>query len=183
MKRIADFVGYQAVWFIAVIGASRGVAWPGVLAALLFMEAHASVGRPRATLVALSLSGVVLGIVIDGGLARAGWVTYAATWPPSLALIGAPPWILALWAVFPLTLTVSLDALRARPLLAAGVGAIGAPVAYLAAARGWQAWAPQVPLAQVVAVIAVGWGIALPLLARIARGGSAPRPATPGIAR
>ncbi|MCV6801485.1 DUF2878 family protein, partial [Achromobacter ruhlandii] len=36
MRFWANLIGYQIVWFSAVIGAGQGLAWPGVVAATLF---------------------------------------------------------------------------------------------------------------------------------------------------
>lgn len=170
MKNVIDIAGYQAVWFAAVIGASHGIAWAGPAAACVFAAWHFRVSAQRARELALALTGVACGLLLDGGLARAGWVSFAATWPAPLEVLGAPPWILALWAVFPLTLMRSLAVLQRRPAWAAVFGAVGAPLAYAGAARGWAVWTSHVPLSHALAVIGAGWAIALPLLARIARG-------------
>ena len=178
MKRVLEVAGYQAVWFAAVLGAARGLAWPGVAAALVFLVAHLAVAPSRTRAVALSATGIACGLLLDGSLARSGAVVYAASWPDAQASIGAPPWILALWAVFPLTLTASLDVLQRRLVLASVVGAVGAPLAYVAAHR-MGAWSTPLHVAQVVAVLASGWAVALPLLARIARGSPHPSAAAP----
>jgi hypothetical protein len=34
MAVLASFIGHEVVWFVAVIFAGRGEAWPGVIAAL-----------------------------------------------------------------------------------------------------------------------------------------------------
>ncbi|MGH8326520.1 MAG: DUF2878 family protein, partial [Steroidobacteraceae bacterium] len=44
-----------------------------------------------------------------------------------------------LWMAFALTLTGSLAWLKGRPRIGTLLGAFGAPVAYLSAARGWHA--------------------------------------------
>ena len=36
MKALANFVGFQAVWFACVLGAARDAGWIGVAAALVF---------------------------------------------------------------------------------------------------------------------------------------------------
>ena len=43
MRFWANLIGYQLVWFSAVIGAGRGLAWPGVAAAGVFVAAQLAV--------------------------------------------------------------------------------------------------------------------------------------------
>lgn len=165
MTRWANFAGYQAVWFAAAIGAGRGLWWPGVAAALAFCALHFALskdGRDRdLRLLGMSLA---CGIVVDGPLAANGLVHYAAA-TPALPPGGAPLWILSLWAAFALTLRHSMRWLIGRPLAAGLLGAIGGPLAYLGAARGWQSLALAEPRSMSLAALALGWGLALPLLA------------------
>ncbi|OZI29266.1 hypothetical protein CEG14_21845 [Bordetella genomosp. 1] len=162
----ANLAGYQAVWFAAVIGAGRGLAWPGVLAALVFAAAHLAWTRQRRADLVLMAAAAACGLLIDGGLALAGLMQHAAA-APAVPPGGAPLWILALWCAFALTLNHSLVWLRGRPWLAAAFGAVGAPLAYLGAARGWRAVAIETPLAWLG--LAAGWALALGLLATVAR--------------
>lgn len=125
------------------------------------------VGTSRQRGADLRLIGValLLGMAIDGGSAASGWLDYAAAWPwPHIA----PAWILAVWAAFATTLTRSLGFLQSRPWWALLLGAIGGPLAYLGAARGWEAviFVDRLPG---VAALACAWALAMPLLARLAR--------------
>ncbi|GAB6195106.1 DUF2878 domain-containing protein [Lysobacter xanthus] len=181
MRNAIDFAGYQAVWFAAVLGAGRELAWPGVACATAFAAWHLAVAPDRARVVALAAAGLACGLLLDGTLVRAGWIDFRATWPPAWTAVGAPPWILALWAVFPLTLTRSLAVLQRHRLLAIALGAVGAPLAYASAARMAQAWSAQVPMAQLLGAIGLGWAVALPVLARVARGPKASAAAAMGV--
>ncbi|KRD80349.1 DUF2878 domain-containing protein [Lysobacter sp. Root983] len=163
----SNLIGYQLVWFAAVIGAGRGTPWPGTIAAALFVAWQLSMpGRAREW--RLVVAAVVAGVLVDGGLAGSGLAVYAAA-RPALPAGGAPLWILALWSAFALTLTQSLSALRTRAWLAPLLGAIGAPLAYLGAARGWQAMTFAPPVWPGVLALAIGWAVALTLLARWAQ--------------
>ncbi|MGI8560461.1 MAG: DUF2878 domain-containing protein [Luteimonas sp.] len=159
-------IGYQTVWFCAVIGAGSGRWWPAVAASLVFVAWQWAASRQRG--IDARLVGVALacGLVIDGGLAASGLARYAATWPSAAF---APTWILAVWAAFAMTLNQSMRWLQSRLSAAAVLGAVGGPLAYLGAARGWNAVefsAPQWP-----ALLALGalWLLAMPLLAGLAR--------------
>jgi hypothetical protein len=116
-------------------------------------------------LLALALA---LGVLIDGVSALTGWLRYASP-APALPPHGAPLWILMLWACFSTTINRSLSWLQRNSWLAMGVGAVGAPLAYLAAARGWNTVTFALPSERALAWLALSWGIALGLLTRCAR--------------
>lgn len=163
----SNLIGYQLVWFTAVIGAGRGTPWPGTIVAALFVAWQLSApGRAREW--RLLVAAVAAGVLVDGALAWSGLARYAAA-RPALPSGGAPLWILALWSAFALTLTQSLSALRTHLWLAAVLGAAGAPLAYLGAARGWQAVSFAAPVWPAMLVLSIGWAIALTLLAHLAR--------------
>ncbi|MGH8327504.1 MAG: DUF2878 domain-containing protein, partial [Steroidobacteraceae bacterium] len=165
-ERIAlwgNFLGYEFVWFAAVIGAGHGEAWPGVGAALLFATWQLATARERMLDLRLIAAALVLGTCIDGVAEASGLIRYAAAaraLPPG----GAPLWILALWVALALTLTRSLAWLRGRPLLGVILGAIGAPLSYLGAANGWHALVFARPAWQGLLWLAVTWAAAITTL-------------------
>lgn len=161
-----SLIGYQLVWFSAVIGAGQGLAWVGVAAAAVFVVGEWWASSSRGALLRLCALALVCGVVIDGVLSASGWAMHAAAWP--LAGI-APAWILALWCAFATTLLASLAILQRRLILAMVLGAIGGPLAYLGAARGFAAITFNEPRWHAVLWLAAGWGVALPLLAGCAR--------------
>ena len=105
-------------------------------------------------------------VVIDGLVRGLHLADYAAA-SPSVPVGGAPAWILGLWACFSLTLNGPLRALGTRPLLAVVLGGIGGPLAYAGAARGWDALTFHAPAWRALAVLGVGWAVAMPLLAAL----------------
>lgn len=166
MKSWGNLLGYEIVWFAAVIGAGQGSALPGCLGAAAFMALQICFSRQRAA--DLRLVGVALlcGLIVDGGLSGLGWAHYAAAdlaVPP-----GVPLWILALWVAFAMTLNHSMAWLGGRPGWSFALGAAGGPLAYWGASRSWQAVVFEPPAARAAIWLAVGWGIALPLLAGLA---------------
>lgn len=161
-----NLIGNQLVWLCAVAGAGHGLRWPGVLAAGLYVLSQLCLSaQPR---VELKLIAVALGcgLLVDGIAGGTGRVIYAAANPVTWL---APVWILALWAAFAMTLTVSFAALQRQWQLAALVGLLLAPLAYVSAARGFSSLAFALPSWQGIATLGVGWAFALPLLARCAR--------------
>lgn len=159
-----NFVGYQAVWFITAAGAGRGLWWPGVLASASFVFIVTLRAPDRRADLQLALIAIVCGLVLDGTLAATGALGYSAADPG----FPAPIWILSLWAAFAMTIRHSLRWLLSNPLLAALLGAIGGPMAYWGAARGFTAiefLKPQIA----VGLLAVGWAIAMLVLVRVGR--------------
>ncbi|MFZ1838818.1 MAG: DUF2878 family protein, partial [Dokdonella sp.] len=106
-----SLIGYQAVWFAAVIGAGHGLAWPGVLGMLVYALVQLAGARNVRTDLGLMAAGLMFGLLLDGTLSRSGLASYSADLPnPALA----PAWILALWVSFALTFSQSLRYLQSR---------------------------------------------------------------------
>lgn len=173
----ANLIGYQIVWFCAVIGAGRGLWWAGVIAAAVFIPLHFAFAeqhrRGRTADFRLLLIGLLFGTALDGAMAMTELGRYAANGaalPPG----GAPLWILSLWASFALTLRHSMTFLLGRPFLALAFGALGGPLAYLGASRGWQAIVFAEPRWMALLLLAVGWGVAIPVMTMLARRWSTP---------
>ena len=81
---------------------------------------------------------------------------------------------MALWAAFSQTVTQSLGILQRNVVLALVFGAIGGPLAYLGASRGFGAVTLSTPAWPGSAWLAFGWGIAMVLLSQAARRWSVP---------
>lgn len=151
---------YEAAWFCTVTAAGSGMAWPGVLAATLFVSWRLLESRQRRLECRLLAVALLLGVGMESVWIRNGWVSYAATWP----MLPVPVWILGLWACFALTVLPLFGYLRGRPWLGVIVGGVGGPLAYAAAEHGWHAVWVTAPVWRGWCAIAVGWSVALPLL-------------------
>jgi hypothetical protein len=173
MKFWLSLAGYQLVWGSAVIGAAQGLACPGIVGTVVYAACQLGAARHYKTDLSLMAMAVMMGLLFDSGLIHAGLVSFAAPWPSAGV---APAWILALWAAFSLTFTQSLAYLQRRLWLAALLGAAGGPLAYLAAARGWHAVTFASPSWRALLCLGIGWGLATPALAWIARRRSATAP-------
>ena len=132
LRAIANFVGFQSVWFLSLFGAGTHRAWLGALALAVFTAWHFwSAHNPRAELVLVAIAGTV-GLVADTAFIQTRLLAYAEPLP--LAGV-APYWILGMWINFALTLNGSLRWLHGRYVLAAVLGAIGGPLAYAAGVK------------------------------------------------
>ena len=159
----ANLLGYQAAWFATVWGAGRGMPWLGVLACALFVSWQLGVSRRRGDDARVLMAALACGLVIEATLSLAGLLRHSATpsgWP-------APAWIVALWGAFALTLNHSMAWFARHPWSAAAFAGVGAPLAYLGAARGFGAVAFTAPAWHGALALGAAWAIALPLLLRI----------------
>lgn len=165
MKVWLNMIFYQATWLTCVVGAGRGSWWPGLLVLAVFASWQLIVSPwPRAD-ACLAVIVSVIGFMLDSTFAHYGAMRFETVVPWAGF---APIWMVALWTSFALTLNHSLAFLQRRMLLAALLGAIGAPLAYWAASRGWHALTfPDDPLV-VIATTAVAWAVLMPGLARLA---------------
>lgn len=156
---------YELAWLVAVDGAGRGYSWPGVLAVAAFAAWRLSVSRSRGVDARLAMVALALGLLLETAWTGTGLLRYAAPWPQP----AAPAWLLALWVAFALTIVPLFGYLHARPWLAAALGAVGGPLAYAGAARGWHALTMATPTWRPLLALAAGWAVATPLLASLAR--------------
>lgn len=165
-RAVAEWIGFQMVWLACALGAARGLDWPGVAAALVFLAAVlAGRGWDRAEIGAVLASGA-FGAIAESLMTASGLVAYAASAPGALF---APLWMIALWLAFGGTLP-ALDALVGAPLSVRAVllGGLAGPLAYLAGAR---LGAVQFTGAVWPALLALAliWAVALPALLHVRR--------------
>jgi hypothetical protein len=159
-----NFVAFQCGWFACVLGAARGWPWVGLAATAVIAGWH--VARATRPAEEMKLIGVALaiGVVWDSAHVSLGWIRFTSG---TLVDGIAPPWILALWALFATTLNVSLGWLKGRWLVAVLLGAAAGPLSYWAGAR-LGAVEFVVPVSSFVA-LALGWAVMTPLLVAAAR--------------
>ena len=164
-SRRLNYALYQLGWLACILGAAWG--WPvsgAVIAALLTAVHLARSPEPRieVRLVALALA---LGLAVEGFQVWSG--SYVFTSGVVVAWM-SPPWLLMMWAQFATTFRWSLRSVMTVPARAAVFGLAGGPIAFIAGERLGAVTLAR-PLAPVLARLAVSWGIALYVCARIAR--------------
>lgn len=162
---VLNAIGFQAVWFCAVIGAGRGHGWTGPAAAAVFVALTLRFGGRREQDLGMLAIAVVLGMLLDTLWVRLGWLAFASPWPEGVA----PPWIVSMWAGFALTLNHSLARLASLPWLAALLGGLGGPLAYLAAGRAFGAVEFTGDLTTTLLALGLAWAMTVPLLYAAAR--------------
>jgi hypothetical protein len=160
---LANVVLFQAAWLAGVLGAAQGRPWVGPAAALAVVAWHLLRARrawPEALLLAAA---VAVGAAFESLLVAAGWLRFDA----GVVIAGtAPVWMIALWPVFATTLNVSLRLLHRRPLVAALLGAVAAPLAYYVGGR--MGAVEFVSPGSALLAIAAGWLVLMPVLVSLA---------------
>lgn len=132
-QSIMPWLAFQAVWLVCAVAAANGKGALGIAAALAFAGVMITLShRPLRDAFIIGASGIA-GFLIESGLVIAGVIRFAAPWPVETL---APAWIVALWIAFGATLPSIISKLGAHRLrVAAGLGAVAGPLAYLAGAR------------------------------------------------
>ncbi len=156
--RVLNVIALQVGWFACVLGAAQGEALWGPLVVLGLVSLHLIlVGDRRRDLRLLGVA-ALLGTALDTALGVLGLATFSTGW--TVAWL-SPLWMTALWINFATGLNTSLTFLRGRYALAAGMGAVGGPLAYLG---GEHLGAIALSQPWGLVGVAVEWAVALPLL-------------------
>jgi len=163
IRALAGFVAFYVCWFACVGGAARGLPWLGPLAVaayvIVYLRTIPSGPERRRQALALVQAGAA-GYTADSVLVLTGVLRF-----PPHAVLGWPStvWMVALWVLQAAVLGGALSWMQRRFILAAIVGVIGGPLAYLAGERvGAAVLGPTQTVA--LAAIAAEWALAMPLL-------------------
>ncbi len=149
---IANGLVFQAGWLVCILFGSLWAAAFTLCALVLHFVFYTQ--RLKDT-VALLLA-VVIGLVHDLLLLHTGSILFVES-------VYLPPlWLMCLWVLLGLTLNHSLSWIYSRPLWSGLLGAIAAPLSYMAGVKLSSAeWSS--PILEVVPIIAALWLVILPL--------------------
>lgn len=160
-----NLVAFQVGWFACVAGAGIGRPWLGPIVVVVVAALHLGLARrpwPEALLLLLAGG---LGTTVEWTQARLGHLAFAPDGP----YIGRTPlWMTALWVNFGTTLGGCLRWLQGRLLLAALLGGVLGPLAYLSGERLGAVWIGAPRLLALGAVAGV-YLVATPALLALAR--------------
>ena len=177
VRVVANFVLFQLAWFAAILGGASGydglAALPALVVVLLHLGLNRSVWRGEVWLI---LGVTALGLIAETVFISLGALHYAGQ---AMGAVVPPVWILALWLAFGTLPNGSLHWLNGRMVLQIMLGAVLGPLSYLAGVRLGAATLG-VPEWVSIGVIAIGWGLAMPIMfqlaTRLAAGFRSPAP-------
>ena len=159
---LTNFVLFQLGWFACVLGGAHGMPWAGPVAVLAILIFHVTRANQPGDEIKLLILAVLVGTLWDSLLVSTGLLRYDSG---MLLSYLAPYWIIAMWALFSMTLNVSLRWLKNRYLIAALFGASGGPLAYYA---GYKLGAVTFSdMATALLVLGAGWAVLMPLLMQL----------------
>jgi hypothetical protein len=131
MKKLINFIQFQAVWFLCILGAAHGFEWPAILVSVLILAWAWWVSEDRRHDQWLMIIAIALGIVIDSSLVWLGVMSFKSEiWTGF-----SPIWMPFIWAALAITIQSSMSWLARSYRLAAVLGAISGPFAYWAGVR------------------------------------------------
>jgi len=160
-------IGLNFGWFACVLGAAWDVHWIGVVIVLLLGVIHVFVvGKERLLpAILLCLASLMVGFVLDTALIAVG------AYEPNRWLMPTPittVWLLMLWVSFSLSVNESLKWLQNHLFVAAILGSVFGPLAYLAAAR-LGAVQLAAPVSSSLVQVGAAWVVAMPLMSLIGK--------------
>lgn len=154
---VVTLILFKLCWLAIVFGTVWNRPWLGLLAIAAFLG-YEVVARQRQHVLVPALIVGALGFAVDNGYVLSGLITFSDA---GFAL--APYWMALLWVNFALIVEHGLKFLHGRPLLAALLGALGGPSAYLAGVRLGLITCEASPVV-VLSVIGLTWALAMPLM-------------------
>jgi hypothetical protein len=157
-----NFIGFQIGWFACVIGAAKGQPLLAVICAFLIVAIHLYRNRSYAELLIIVVA-MLIGFVWESLLVASGWLSYINTAGSERF---APVWLVAMWAVFATTINLSMAWLKGHWFLAATMGAVFGPLAFVAGEKLGAVEFVSQPMALIA--LALGWALLMPLLLRLA---------------
>lgn len=132
MSNLLNLVLFQIGWFACIHSATSGQALlaPGVTLGIVALHVWRAPGGMRKRYSTWIATIGALGWALDSGLSALAITSYPHTPGPP-----APVWILCLWLLFATTAQHSLAWLQGRLRLAALLGLVGGPLAYLSGVK------------------------------------------------
>jgi len=164
---LVNIIAFYLAWFACIVGAAHQypLLGPMVVVATLGLHFYLLSGYSYIQELRLFIIIGVLGFILDSLQAGIGTFSFMETGPRAWV---SPLWMVALWVAFTTTLHTSLRWLSGRYTLAAVLGAIGGPLSYYSGAQlGALTLNPDNTFSFIV--MAIAWGIALPILVWLAK--------------
>lgn len=131
MKKLINFIQFQAVWFLCIFGAAHQFELLAILISVGIIAWAMLSSEHRTHDYVMSVIAVIIGLALDSLLLSQNLMTFTTAYWTSMA----PLWMTPIWIALVLTLQSSMSWLGGRYLLAAVLGSISGPFAYWAGVR------------------------------------------------
>jgi hypothetical protein len=152
-KNIANALLFQLGWFACVLGGDF-VAFTATLLVLVLHKLFFVNSRAEWYLIVIA---GFIGLIVDNLIAMQGILVFE-----SPSLFNIPVWLACIWVLFATTLNHSLAWLKNRYLAASALGAISAPMSYLAGSKLTAVTLAE-PAMTSLMIIGACWAIMLPI--------------------
>jgi hypothetical protein len=163
MRKLYNFVAFQAGWFAGVLGAAHGHEVLGNCAIAAILAIHLWITRERrgeALFLATTLPiGFAINTILHASGAVVGVGASASAWL-------APAWLLAMWPLFGTLFNESMSWMTGRYVVSVLFGIVGAPLSYFGGARAGAIRLHENTFFW-IALVALTWGLAMPLFLRL----------------
>ena len=163
LDKVINFIAFQVIWLIAVIGAANEIWLPTALAVAAFCCWQLPSKRRHKSDLALIICAILSGLLLDSLWQATGLIEFKLALP-----LIAPVWILLLWVTLALSINHSLAWLKKNIWLAVLFGAIGAPLSYFAGSKLGALTYPQ-GLLMIHILLSISWAIIMPLFTHFER--------------
>ncbi|WP_024931241.1 DUF2878 domain-containing protein [Methylophilus sp. OH31] len=160
---VFNFVSFQLWWWACILSAKPGLGWAVLLLVIAACCVHLQWIESWRHALPLLIT-TLLGCILDQIAYTLGWLSFKHhhTWPAFI-----PLWMIALWLAFSMTLNVSMRWLQGRIILAAILGGMFGPLAYLGAQQLKVIDLPSSSWS--LLWVTVEWAVVMPLLLWIRR--------------
>lgn len=160
---ILNLTLFKIGWLACVFSAASGKPWAGMIAIAIVTVVHITTAKKPSKAMLLLGGAAATGIVWESFLVIAGWLEYSANSGSSFA----PYWIVGMWVLFATTLNLGFRWLKDRLWLAAVIGAVGGPMAFIAGEKAGAVTFLE-PTTAIIA-ICIGWAFLMPALVYASR--------------
>ena len=131
MKKLINFIQFQAVWFLCIFGAAHQFELMAILISAGIIAWAILTSEHRTHDYVISLIAAIVGLALDSLLVSQNLISFTTAYWTSMA----PLWMTPIWIALALTLQSSMSWLSGRYVLAGILGAISGPFAYWAGVR------------------------------------------------
>ncbi len=114
MKKLINFIQFQAVWFLCIFGAAHQFELMAILISAAIIAWAILTSEHRSHDYVIGAIAVIIGVALDSLLISQNLITFTTAYWTSMA----PLWMTPIWIALALTLQSSMSWLSGRYLLA-----------------------------------------------------------------